>query len=248
MANKSAVLTSLKVDENEAVDLFAKSRGDLVSVDYNGAKSLGAALTEINEAVEGIPTNTSDLNNDSDFATKEEVNTAISTQIGRVYKPSGTVEYASLPTPSQENLGNVYNVSNAFTTDERFVDGPGKKYPAGSNVAVVQAEAAYKFDVLSGEIDLSNYVEKDGNKQLSTEDFTSDFKSKLEKIPDEVNSEKVAEWDAKADTTAASEEANGLMSKEDKKRLNTIGGVRFGESEPEDLKPGDLFIKVEASE
>lgn len=83
----------------------------------------------------------------------------IASKIGSVYKPAGSVTFANLPeTPSVATLGNVYNVTDAFEADTRFVTGEqGNSYPAGSNVAVVQVEEAYYFDVLAGTIDLSAY-------------------------------------------------------------------------------------------
>lgn len=60
------------------------------------------------------------------------------TQIGSVLVPKGTTTFASLPAVlTSANLGWFYNVSNAFTTDTRFVEGAGKKYPEGTNVYVV---------------------------------------------------------------------------------------------------------------
>ena len=83
----------------------------------------------------------------------------IASKIGSVYKPAGSVAFANLPaTPSAATLGNVYNVTDAFEADTRFVTGEqGTSYPAGSNVAVVQIEDAYYFDVLAGTVDLSAY-------------------------------------------------------------------------------------------
>ena len=141
-----------------------------------------ATVEALSQKVEGIevPTKLSELNNDKGYQTESDVNTAINTHIGKVFKPSGTVEYGSLPTPAVEVLGNVYNVSNQFTTDSRFVEGEGKKYPAGTNVSIVQVNEDYKFDVFAGAIDLSNYVEKVGNKGLSTNDYTDEDKQKLQ--------------------------------------------------------------------
>lgn len=83
----------------------------------------------------------------------------IASKIGSVYKPAGSVAFANLPeTPSAATLGNVYNVTDAFEADTRFVTGEqGESYPAGSNVAVVQIEEDYYFDVLAGTVDLSAY-------------------------------------------------------------------------------------------
>ena len=49
----------------------------------------------------------------------------------------GSSTFANLPsTLTAAMVGYVYNMSEAFTTDSRFVEGIGKKYPAGTNVAV----------------------------------------------------------------------------------------------------------------
>lgn len=66
--------------------------------------------------------------------------TAISNKIaeGRgAYIFKGTVAFASLPAQLTASMtGYTYNVSDAFTTDSRFVEGVGKKYPAGTDVSV----------------------------------------------------------------------------------------------------------------
>ena len=54
------------------------------------------------------------------------------------YIPKGNSAFASLPaTPTSSMVGYVYNITDDFTTDARFVEGAGKEYPAGSNVVVV---------------------------------------------------------------------------------------------------------------
>lgn len=89
----------------------------------------------------------------TDAYTKAEVDGKISS----VYKPAGTVSFAELPASLAGLAGNVYNLSDAFTTNERFVEGAGKSYPIGTNVVVTADE---KFDVLPGFIDLSGYTLK----------------------------------------------------------------------------------------
>lgn len=79
-------------------------------------------------------------------------------------------------------LGNVYNVTDAFTTTANFVEGAGNKYPKGTNVVVVKVGDAYKYDVLAGFVDLSGYVEKEAGKGLSDENFTAALKDKLDGI------------------------------------------------------------------
>lgn len=90
----------------------------------------------------------------TDAYTKLEVDGKLSS----VYKPAGAVEFASLPTPSASNLGNVYSMLDAFTTDERFIASEPTPYPIGTNVVVIQVEESYYFDILAGFVDLSGYM------------------------------------------------------------------------------------------
>lgn len=126
-----------------------------------------------------IPTATSDLTNDSDYQTDTDVEGAIATalansgdpyqtqseveaeirsQIGAAYKPQGSVAFANLPALSSSIEGYVYNVTDAFTTTADFVEGAGHQYPAGTNVVCVEhGTGTYKWDCLTGTIDLSRY-------------------------------------------------------------------------------------------
>ena len=99
-----------------------------------------------------------------------------------VYKPAGSVAFAELPSLSESILGNVYNVTDAFTTTANFVEDAGNKHPKGTNVVVVKVGDAYKYDVLAGFVDLSGYVEKEAGKGLSDENFTAALKDKLDGI------------------------------------------------------------------
>ena len=81
-------------------------------------------------------------------------------------KDGGSFTFETLPEPTEESKGTMYNVSDAFETDERFVDGEGLSFPAGTNVVVVEKEeGVFGFDVVSGRTDLSDYVTA---KQLET--------------------------------------------------------------------------------
>lgn len=83
----------------------------------------------------------------------EQINAAVSS----VYKPKGSIAFASLPALSSVAVGDVYNVTDAFTTTADFVDGASKKYPAGTNVVCIDVSGAKKWDALSGITDLSEY-------------------------------------------------------------------------------------------
>lgn len=85
--------------------------------------------------------------------------TEVDGKLSSVYKPAGNTTFANLPTPSASNLGNVYSMNEAFTTDDRFLASEPTQYPIGTNVVVVQVDNAYYFDVLAGFVDLSGYME-----------------------------------------------------------------------------------------
>ena len=92
------------------------------------------------------------------------VKSAIDSALTSAYKPSGSIAYASLPTLSASVMGNVYNVTNSFTIDNRFIEYDSSKtqtFPAGTEVAVINTGTSgsptYKFSVMSGFIDLSGY-------------------------------------------------------------------------------------------
>lgn len=95
----------------------------------------------------------------------------IAAKIGAVYKPVGSAKFSELPLElTKAELGNVYNVTDAFEADARFVTVEvGKNYPAGTNVAVIEENESYYFDALSGVIDLSNYYTKtETDQQITT--------------------------------------------------------------------------------
>lgn len=97
--------------------------------------------------------------NASDVYTKTQTDEKIAAAVSSTYKPSGSLEFASLPTPSADNLGNVYNVTDAFTAGATFIASEqGQQYPADTNVAVVEVDGSYYFDALSGFVDLTGYL------------------------------------------------------------------------------------------
>ena len=112
----------------------------------------------------------------TDAYTKAEVDAKITA----TYKPKGSLAASSIAASLlvAANEGNVYNVTEAFTTTADFVEGAGKTHPAGSNIVVVNTAAAnaaavYKFDVLAGMVDLSNYATLDDVEAATSADITA---------------------------------------------------------------------------
>lgn len=68
--------------------------------------------------------------------------------LGGAYVPRGSVAFANLPsTLTQTMTGYVYNVTDDFTTDARFIEGTGKKYSAGTNVVVADVSTTEYTEV-----------------------------------------------------------------------------------------------------
>ena len=202
--------TALAIAE-KMVDILIATGTENGSISVNGAdvaiKGLAAlafkakvSQTDLDEALAAVLAGKADAATTlagygiTDAYTKEELNAKISA----VYKPAGSVAFTDLPALAENVLGNVYNVTNAFTTTDSFVEGAGNKYPKGTNVVVIKSGEVYKFDVLAGFVDLSGKVDKEEGKGLSANDFTNELKAKLDAI-------------AEGATKAEASETNGYI-------------------------------------
>ena len=168
-----------------------------ISIDDGGNRTL-TWVNNKDKAIADINTKFGDYYAKTETYNKSEVDNAINAKVASTYKPAGTIaaEAISIFVPAEKYLGNVYNVSEEFTTTANFVEGAGKTYPAGTNIVVVKVvDDSYKFDVLAGFVDLSPYaktadinteldkkVDKVTGKDLSANDFTDALKTKLEGI------------------------------------------------------------------
>lgn len=75
--------------------------------------------------------------------------------------PRGTIAFADLPALADASVGDMYNISDDFTTTADFVT-PNVDMTAGSNVYVIDNNGAKKWDVfyVTGAMDLSAYQTK----------------------------------------------------------------------------------------
>lgn len=125
------------------------------------ANDLWSAIKEVKKAYEQADTTINQNLSDNYYnktQTDEKIDEKITAQVSSVYKAAGSVAFESLPELNASEEGKVYNITNEFTTTENFVEGAGQKYPAGTNVVCIDTDDAgtYKWDVLSGFIDISN--------------------------------------------------------------------------------------------
>lgn len=182
-------VADLKTSVADNIANIAKNAGDI-------ATNAGNITNNANE----IAAVKQDLADNYDTST--EVDQKIAAKISSTYKAAGSVAFAALPALAAAIEGNVYNISDEFTTTDDFVEAAGTKYPAGTNIVCIKVGEAYKWDVLAGFVDLSAYetaeaagakyatkteltnglagkVDVVAGKGLSTEDYTSEDKTKL---------------------------------------------------------------------
>ena len=72
---------------------------------------------------------------------------SISESFAGALRPMGTVAFASLPALTTAAAGDMYNISDEFTTTDDFKEGAGNTVPAGANV---YKTSDGKWDVLAG--------------------------------------------------------------------------------------------------
>lgn len=208
----------------------------ITSIKVNGtAQAIADKAVDIT-----VPTKVSELSNDSKFQTDAEVAAAIAAADHMKRKIVNST--ADIDLTAEDASQYIYMVKKSSTKT-------GDKY----DEYMVLDGALEK--VGDWEVDLSNYVQKDGNKVLSTNDFTNELLEKLNGIEEGANKYTHATHEAhasgfykvtvdaeghvtavvaveKADITAlgipgenttyvvATAESDGLMSKEDKAKLD----------------------------
>lgn len=96
-------------------------------------------------AVGGTNTRTGENTDNSKYY--YEQSKLISESFAGTLRPRGTVTFGSLPALSSAKEGDMYNISNQFTTTSSFEEGSGNIIPAGSNI---YKTAGGKWDVLAG--------------------------------------------------------------------------------------------------
>ena len=152
----SSALTNqqVRVGENGELEWFTP--------DNSAVEDLQTEVGQLQTAVDGINTELANKADTNDVYTKTETDAKIDAAISGVYTPTGSSDFANLPTPGADNLGDVIIVNDGFTTDDKFVT-PGQEYPAGTNVVVVKTGSnpdTYKYEILSTAVDLTDYLTK----------------------------------------------------------------------------------------
>ncbi len=140
------------------------------------------------------------MGNYASYQNALELMTAVADKIKKLgcLKFKGSIAFSGLPATITSSMdGWMYNINENFTTDARFVEGAGKKYKAGENVAVSDLstydavtpvgsedpsdEGWYEIDSETGKYVLSEDTTVDGTKTYyaKTEVFKYDCLGQL---------------------------------------------------------------------
>ena len=91
---------------------------------------------------------------------KQDLEKEIGTQVAGAFVAKGSCAFEDLADKlSKGNVGDVYNVTDSFNTDESFVEGADHHYEAGTNVVLVDSDG-HKWDAMAATVDLTNYITK----------------------------------------------------------------------------------------
>ena len=108
----------------------------------------------------------------TDAYTKEETATqienAVKSAVTGVYKYKGSCAFANLPTNA--SAGDVYNITDDFTTTAAFAEGAGHEYKAGTNVAM---DDNGKWDCMAGIHDYSEFMMKSDIVNITDEEINA---------------------------------------------------------------------------
>ena len=168
----------------------AKGEIEWFAPDTSTVEGLAATVGQHTQQIGQLETDVTGLKNDkadkTAVYTKEETDEKIATAISATYKAAGSIAFENLPEPAKTELGKVYNVTNEFTASDKFVAGEvGKRYAAGTNVVCIEeGKDVYKWDVLSGFVDLSAYstTEQIAAEYATKAEVTTGLNKKVDKV------------------------------------------------------------------
>lgn len=131
--NASASATSASTSASEA----SKSKtSSSASASQAKASETNAKTSETNSA-----------KSESEARKYAEQAKEISESLSGALRPLGTINFANLPSTADASSGDMYNITDQFTTNDDFKEGAGNIIPAGSNVYLTIDRY---WDVLAG--------------------------------------------------------------------------------------------------
>ena len=144
-AKKSEANASTSAANAKNSETNAKASATSASTSANNAKAseTKAKASETNART----SETNSAKSESEAQKYAEQVKEISESFSGALRPLGTINFADLPSTADANSGDMYNITDQFTTTTDFKEGAGNIIPAGSNVYLTVDRY---WDVLAG--------------------------------------------------------------------------------------------------
>ena len=148
-------------------------------------------VTKVNPIItlsDNIPASDISYNNTTSGLSSTNTQSAIDEVVNTIDELPAAYHHAGTKTCSElisslliaDNEGNVYNITDSGETTSDFIEGSGKPINIGDNVGIAKVgDNTYKFDLLAGLVDLTNYVQKSSTSGLLKNDGTIDTNTYL---------------------------------------------------------------------
>lgn len=125
IANEETRATDSEVILDNKIEANKSASDDAIATESIRAST---AEDELSQRINALNLNFVDLQN------------YVNKMSSATYKASGSILFSELPELSGNNVGNVYNIKESFTTTSDFYEGAGHTYGAGTNVSIIQVE------------------------------------------------------------------------------------------------------------
>lgn len=179
--NSTGAKTVYRFGTTAPVDGDSWKAGEVVELLYDGTYFYMVSADDIGSKQDTLTFDDVPTANSNNPVKSGGVKSAIDAAVASAYHHAGTKTCAELVAGLlvAANEGNVYNMTDSGTTTSDFIEGQGQPIKAGDNVGVCKVSAGvYKFDLLSGFVDTSNFVQKSVTAGLIKNDGTIDTVAK----------------------------------------------------------------------
>lgn len=173
--NSTGAKTVYRFGTTAPVDGDSWKAGEVVELLYDGTYFYMVSADDIGSKQDTLTFDDVPTANSNNPVKSGGVKSAIDAAVASAYHHAGTKTCAELVAGLlvAANEGNVYNMTDSGTTTSDFIEGQGQPIKAGDNVGVCKESAGvYKFDLLSGFVDTSNFVQKSVTAGLLKNDGT----------------------------------------------------------------------------
>ena len=198
-AEEGKVLSTNDYDNNEKAAVAAATSAISAMKDGTDIDSFGdvevalldkADISDLGTAAAKDSTNAV-TSGSTNLVESGAVKDAIDAAVSSAYHHAGTKTVAQLTHDLlvAANEGNVYNITDSGTTTSDFIEGIGKTIDEGSNVGICKVGNVYMFDLLSGFVDTTNFVQKSQTSGLLKNDGTvnDEIEGDVDTLKDDVN-------------------------------------------------------------